>query len=157
METIFKNVDEIKNAITNGVLRILGDVRFMCSFEVSADLEIHGDINACNIKVCNVKADNIKAWDINAGDINAGNINAGNIKAGDINAGYIKAWDINACDINAGGINARDISFFAICVAYKTLKCRAINGRRNNSICICLDSVVNASGDSAVTTDSETV
>lgn len=54
----------------------------------------------------------------------------------------IKAWDIKAGNINAGNINARDISFYAICSAYHTLKCKTIKGRRKNAKYFCLDNEV---------------
>ena len=66
---------------------------------------------------------NIDACDINARNINACNINAGNINA----------CDINAVDIEALDIKARDINYDIICCAYKNIKCKSINGRRENS------------------------
>lgn len=56
----------------------------------------------------------------------------------------ICAWDINALDITtrnitALNIDARDISYWAICIAYWSFKCKSVNGRRENSIHECLD------------------
>jgi hypothetical protein len=62
---IYKDQKSIEEDIKDGVLEIKGDVRFECSFSISASIKVI------------------------AGDINAGNINAGNISAGDINAGEI--------------------------------------------------------------------
>ena len=61
-------------------------------------------------------------------------INAGNINAWDINAWDINAWNINACDINAW-----NISYYAVCIAYRTMRCRSIQGGRHNAIHACLD------------------
>lgn len=95
----------------------------------------------------NIKAGDINAWNINAGDIIARDINAWDIEAGDINARDIEARDIEAGDIIAGDINARDIdawdiSFYAICSAHQTLKCKSIEGRRKNAKYFCLDNEV---------------
>ena len=81
----------------------------------------------------------IKAWNINACNINAGDIKASNIKAFDINAGDIKASNIKAFDINAWNITAKDISYWAVCFAYNSIKCKSIEGRRHNSKHFVLD------------------
>ena len=73
-------------------------------------------------------------WNIEARNIEAWNIEAWNIEAGDIQAEDIKAGDIQAEDIQA-----EDISYYAFCIAYNSLKCKSINGRRENSIHKCLD------------------
>ena len=75
-------------------------------------------------------------------DINASDINASDINARDINAWDINASDINARDINAIDINASDITYYAICLAYKTFKCYSIKGRRENAKHICLDNKI---------------
>jgi hypothetical protein len=72
-----------------------------------------------NITVHNIKAFNIKTWNIYANDI----------KAHDIKANNIKAWNIKANDIN----------YFASCIAYKSLKCKTIEGSRKNAVHLCLD------------------
>ena len=77
--------------------------------------------------------------DIGAGIEVAGNIKAGNIKAGDIRAGDIHAGDINAGNINAWDINAWDINYYAVAFAYKNIKCKKIQGRRENSKHFVLD------------------
>jgi hypothetical protein len=66
------------------------------------------------------------------------NIDACNINARDINVGDINAWDINARDINVGDIRAddiraRNISYYAVCFAYKNIKCKSIKGRKDNA------------------------
>jgi hypothetical protein len=99
----------------------------------------------CNIYVSgNIDADNINARNINAGNIYAGDINAGNIIANNINAGDIIACNINACDIiaddiYAGDINAGDIRYYAVCCSYNNIKCKSIQGTRNNCKHFCLD------------------
>jgi hypothetical protein len=79
------------------------------------------------------------SWDINAGNITARNINAWDITAWDINAGNITARNITAWDITARNITAGDINYYAVCFAYKNIKCKSIKGRRKNAKYFCLD------------------
>jgi len=78
---------------------------------------------------CNIKAYNIKAYNIQAYNIDAHNIDAHNIKA----------WNINANNIKAHNIKSRNIEYYALCIAYESLKCESISGRRKNSFHKCLD------------------
>lgn len=87
--------------------------------DIKCDISIHAHINAGNIN----------AWDINAWDINAWNINACDIDSGNIDARNINAWNINAWNI----------SYYAVCIAYRTMRCRSIQGGRHNAIHACLD------------------
>ena len=57
-----------------------------------------------------------------------------NIKAYDI-----RAWNIKADNINAKNINALDISYYAVCFAYKNIECNSIKGRRKNAKHFVLD------------------
>ena len=103
-----------------------------------------GNIDAMDIKADDIKAKNIHAWDIHAINIKAENINvrdlnAWDINAEDINANYIDAMDINADDIKAKNIKAWDVNFYAVCFAYKNIRCKKITGRRNNSKYFVLD------------------
>jgi hypothetical protein len=119
------------------------DVEFTINIDVESDIKAC-DIKAKNIDAWNINADDIYAHDINAQDINARDINADDINARDIcardiNARNIKALDIKADDITAFSIKANDIGYYAFCVAYKSLKCHTIQGRRENSFHKCLD------------------
>ena len=141
---VFRTVREIKEAITGGVLKISENVCFLCDFSLEVDLKISGDIDAGNIKAGDIDAWDIKAVDIKARDIDAGNIKAGDIDAWDIKAGDIFARDIDAENIKAGDIKAWDIdaeniSYYAFCLAYNTIKCCSHKGRRKNAKAICLD------------------
>ena len=121
---IYKTQSEVEKDIKNGVLAIGDDVTFECSISIDAS------INAYNIDAYNIKAYDINAHNINACDINANNINAGNIDAGNIDAG----------DIDAYNIDADDISYYAFCFSYNSIKCSSIKARReNHSEPICLD------------------
>ena len=102
------------------------------------DIEVL-DINAWNINACNINADNIKVRDINAVNIDAWNIDAYNIKAEDIITGDISACNIEAGDINAWNINACDISYWAVCFAYNSIKCNSITSKRENHKHFVLD------------------
>jgi hypothetical protein len=61
-------------------------------------------------------------------------ISANNLSAWDISANNISAWDISAYDISAKGID-----YYAVCWAYKNIKCKSIKGRRGNSKHFVLD------------------
>ena len=76
---------------------------------------------------------------IDAKDIDALNIDALNIEACNIDASDIKAMNIEAWDINAWNIEAQDISYYAVCFAYKNIKCKSIIGRRENAKHFVLD------------------
>ena len=100
-----------------------------------------------NIKCRNISGIDVTAYDINAFSINVQNIDAWNVNASDINALDIKACDIKADyirarDISTWNINAYSISYFAVCFAYKNIKCKSINGRRENSKHFVLDGVL---------------
>lgn len=102
--------------------------------KLNFDLECSWDIIALNITALNINARNI-----NTVNITALNITARNIDAGDIDAGDIKAGDIYAVDINARNIDALDISYYAVCFAYKDIKCTSIKGSRDNCKHFVLD------------------
>lgn len=113
------------------------------------DLNVKADISAWNIKAYNIdaldiKANDIIAWNINACNINtwdirSWNINAKNIKSHDINAKNIKSWDINAWDITTFNIEAENINYYAVCFAYNNIKCKTINGIKENAKHFVLD------------------
>jgi hypothetical protein len=56
-----------------------------------------------------------------------------------INAYDINADNINAYNINAYNIDANDIIYYAVCFSYHNIKCKSIQGRRNNCKHFCLD------------------
>ena len=91
-----------------------------------------------NVKA-NIKARNIIAMDITAMDITANDISARDINAWNINAWDIKAKDIDAWDIDTWSINAHDISYYAVCFAYYEIKCKTIQGFRENAKHFVLD------------------
>jgi hypothetical protein len=104
-----------------------------------SSLTVKGDIDACNIDAGNIDAVNIDAGNIDAVNIDAEDIDAEDIDAGNIDAWNIDAEDIDAEDIDAWNIDAEDITYYAFCIARKSLKCSSIEGRRENSIHECLD------------------
>ena len=94
-----------------------------------------------------IDANDIKANDITASNIDACNITAHDITALDINTYKLKAEDIDAGNIIASDIVAKDIYYFAVCVAYKNLKCRSIKGKRKNAKYIVLDETAEVEND----------
>lgn len=124
-------------------------------FDLTTWADIHAfniyakNINAADIVACDINAKKIIAFDIDATDINVHDIKAGMIRCCDINADSILASDINASIINAKdiysfnisaySINAENINYYAVCVAYKDIKCKSIKGRRENAKHFVLD------------------
>ena len=132
------------------------DICFTFSIDIKADIKA-ANIKAENINAQNINAQNINAQNINVGDINACNIvseniiardifswdiNAENIIARDIDAVDIDARNISAVNIDAWDIIAENISFYEICRAHHTLKCKSIEGRRENAKYFCLNNEV---------------
>ena len=70
-----------------------------------------------------------------------------NITAKNIIAKNITVWDINAKDITAENINARDINYFAVCCAYKEIKCEHIDGHRAHCKHFALDGKIIIKGE----------
>ena len=100
------------------------------NFDLNVEANIRArDINALNINVWNVDAWDIKTWDIKARDINVWGIDADNINVCNIKADYI----------NSNNINADFINYYAVCFAYKNIKCKSIKGRRHNAKHFVLD------------------
>lgn len=103
------------------------------------DLDVKANIKAQDIKASDINTYDIKANDIDALDIKAKDIYAKGIYAWNICAKNINANNIIARDINANNINAENINYYAVCVAYKNIKCKSIKGRRENSKHFVLD------------------
>ena len=136
----FNNIDEIEKYYDkeSNTYIFKEDGEYIDLIEFNFDLSITSNIIAFNINACDINAGDINALDINARNIDVLNINARNIDARDIYAYDIKACDIKACDIDAHNINAwniiaHDISYFALCFAYKNINCKSIKGRRKNA------------------------
>ena len=140
---VFKDNEELKKEIKDGVIKINDDI--FCNFDINVDADIDaGNIKAGNIKAYNIKAYNIEAYNIDTNNIDARNIDAYNIEAwnidaGNIEAGNIEANNIKACNIEAYNIKANDISYYGFCISYKSIKCTSISGRRVNGFHKCLD------------------
>ena len=114
---------------------------------LNEDLEITFD---CKIP-CNLKAENIDAENIDAENIDAHNIDALHIDALHIDAENIDALKIDAHNIDAYNIDADNIKYYAFCIAYESLKCKSISGKRNNSLHKCLDREIEIIEDEKVT------
>jgi len=124
MTVIIKTQEEFDALIKENAVVIDDNIEIHCNVKTKIKIE-------CKSILCfdgSVYYD-ISAWDISAGDINAGDIKAWNIKA----------RDIKARDIKAGNIKARDIDYYAVCFAYKDIKCTKIEARRTHFKHFCLD------------------
>ena len=130
LEEIQKYYDKNRNAYI-----FKEDGRYIDLVIFEFDLKVEADIYARNIKAHSIFVLNIDAWDINAHDINAYNIEAWDIIAWNIKAINIKVENI----FKSTTINARFIRYHAICLAYSSIKCQSIKGRRDNAKNFVLD------------------
>ena len=107
----FNNLEEIQKYYDEGtntyVFKENGSYIDLVIFEFN--LETGSNIDACDIKARNIKAKNIYSFDITAYNIDAC---------------YIYARDIKAVNINV-----ENIVYYAVCVAYKNIKCKLISSR----------------------------
>ena len=116
----YKSQAEFVAEIKDNVFKSEESIDIPFHLDIGAKIEVNGDITA---------------WNITAGNINAGgDINAWNITARDINA-----WNITARNIIAKNITAWNISYYAVAFAYGNIKCKKIEGRRENSKHFVLD------------------
>ena len=157
LEKLIATADKSDTIVLNEHLEITFDCKIPCNIKAynikayniqAYNIDAH-NIDAHNIKAWNINANNIKAHNITAYDINAHNITAYDIKAYDIyadnitacniTAHNIKARNITTDNITARNITARNIEYYAFCIAYESLKCKLISGRRENSFHKCLD------------------
>ena len=132
------------------IFKVKNSNRYIDFIVFKFHLDIDSNIDAFNIDGMKIEARNISAHNINAEFINAWNIQAFNISSYDIIAYDIKsqnivnvydivAYDIDAYNIEADNIYAHDISYWAVCLAYRNIKCKSINGRRENARHFTLD------------------
>ena len=130
LEEIQKYYDKDKNAYI-----FKEDGKYIDLVIFDFDLRIKADIYARDIKAHHIFALDIDAWNITAWDINAYNIEAWDIIAWNIKAINIKVENI----FKSTTINARNIRYHAICLAYSSIKCQSIKGRRDNAKYFVLD------------------
>ena len=86
----------------------------------------------------NLSEDDVR--DITCGDIKCRDIKCGDINCGDISCGDINCVNINCWDISCGDINCKNLSYYAFCTTYNSIKCESWEKRRDNGLDpICLD------------------
>ena len=130
----------------NGDIVIDDDLTINCNIKIEANIQAWdikaADIEAWDIKAADIESRNIKAGNLGAWSIKTANIEASNIQARRIESRNIKAANIEALIIQARHIEAADISYYAVCFAYKSIICRSIKGRRDNSKHFVLDGTI---------------
>lgn len=129
LEEIQKYYDEKTNTYV-----FKEDGKYIDLIKFNFDLKIFSHIDALGIE-----ARNIDAYDINSHNINVWDIDARTLVCNDINAWDVKADFIYACNINALNINSIVIDYYAVCFAYKSIKCKSIKGHRENAKHFVLD------------------
>jgi hypothetical protein len=64
---------------------------------------------------------------------------------GDLNCLDLNCWDLTCRDLNCWNLTSRDlnckgnINYYAVCFAYRNIKCKSIKGRRENCKHFVLD------------------
>ena len=113
------NTQQELEALIDGNNNIIidDDLKINCNIKIKANIKVRNIIEARDLEV-----DNLEAWNIKARDLKAENIEASNIKARDL--------------------KANDISYYAVCFAYKSIICRSIKGRRGISKHFVLDGTI---------------
>ena len=146
MSNEFNSLEEIEkyydNETNTYIFKENGELIDLVIFNFN--LNVDANIEAYNINACDILARDINAYNIKADNIYANNINANHIKAHDIYALDIKVKniitnDIAAGDINAWNIDACNISYWAVCFAYNSIKCKSITSKRENHKHFVLD------------------
>ena len=102
-----------------GIYEFIENGSYISVVKFNFDLEVSTNIVACEIIACKIKAHDIYANDIISEEIIAN--------------------DIHAHAINAIDIKANNISYYGVCFAYNSIKCKSIEGRRHNSKHFVLD------------------
>ena len=115
------------------------DGEYFDTVEFNFNLNVDANIKVYNIIACDIFVRDINARNIHASNIYANNIKAHNIYALDIKVKNIIANDIAAGDINAWNIEACDISYWTVCFAYNSIKCKSITSKRENHKHFVLD------------------
>ena len=127
----FNSLDEIQKYydVKSNTYIFKEDGKYIDLVVFKFDLDTSANIDAGSIDGLNIWAKNIRACDIDTKDLNTINIEAWDIYA----------RDIYACNIEADNIKARNISYFAVCFAYDNIKCKSIQGERENAKHFVLD------------------
>lgn len=105
-------------------------------FDVKFDFHLKVD---ASIRAEDIKAYDIDAYNIYANDITSYEIKARTLKANDVLAENVDVDDMRVASIKANHINARSIVYYAVCYAYRYIKCATIKGIHKNAKHFCLD------------------
>ena len=135
----FNNLEEIQKYYdkeTNTYIFKEGD-KYIDLIKFNFDLVIFSNISALDVIARKIDAYDIDVWNINAWDIDSHVLRCDDINAWDIKANYIYAENINALNIYA-----IDIFYYAVCFAYKSIKCNLIKGSRTNARHFVLDGFI---------------
>ena len=78
--------------------------------------------------------DDKQRFDFNGGNFNGRDFNGWNFNGVDFNGG-----NFNGGNFNGWNFNGKKISYYAVFIAYESIKCTEIKGRRENAFHKCLD------------------
>jgi hypothetical protein len=136
---IIKNSKELARLVNEYKDLILPDEDVRIEYEPTKE-EIR------NVECQNLFLENdTERFNFNGGDFNGGDFKGRNFNGWDFNGGNFNGWDFNGGDFNGGDFNGRNfkggkISYYAVFIAYNSLKCTSWEKRRENALDpICLD------------------
>jgi len=90
----------------------------------------------------NISCKKIKCNNIDCGDIDCGDIDCWDIECGDISCNDIDCGDIKCGNIKCWNIKCWNIDYNTFCFARRSFICRAVKGRKANSMHKCLDNKI---------------
>jgi len=79
------------------------------------------------------------------GNLDCWNLNCWNLNCCDLDCYDLDCMNLNCCDLDCGDLNCmnldckENVSYYAVCFAYNNIKCKSIEGRRDNSKHFVLD------------------
>ena len=78
-----------------------------------------------------------------------GNLNCRDLKCRDLKCRDLNCWNLNCRNLSCCDLKARNISYYAVCFAYKNIECETIKGRRKNCKHFVLDGKIIINGKEA--------
>jgi len=132
MLTINSN-EEAEKLIINGMLVIDDDMEIACD-----DLIVKADIKCKNIYSKGYRR-NLNCYNIDCHNLNCHNIDCCDIDCDNLNCYNLNCYNIDCVNIDCHNIDCCDLSYYAVCFAYRDIVCNSIKGRRKNARHFCLD------------------
>ena len=114
---------------------------------IEEDLIVKGSIfGKCGGKFDLIVKGNLNCEDLNCRDLDCRDLNCWNLDCRDLNCWNLNCRDLDCLDLSCCDLKARNISYYAVCFAYKNIECETIKGRRENCKHFVLDGKIIING-----------